>query len=317
MINELVNRVVNNVKDLNFICGLLDEAIEILNYEYEKYKGLIEVPTKGNYLVVGDLHGDLTSLKYILGNVGVLDDFNLIFLGDYVDRGRYQLETISSILYIKLRHPDKVFILRGNHEPPDYLPVYPHDFPKELMRAYGILDGRKIYSKFTQLFQLLPHALIIEHVALMLHGGPPVHNISTASSRYEYLLGVNDEDKARILENVLWNDPIEEEPYFLPSYRGAGYMFGYKITEAALQKTNTVVIVRGHEPCINGFKFNHNMRVITIFSRLGAPYDNDAASFMKLKITDHDVVASDFNKVITKVANSIITFTYSDLKSYL
>ncbi len=317
MIDELINRVVNNVKDLNFMRSLLDEAADILSYEYERNKGLVEVPANGNYLIIGDLHGDLISLKYILSNVRGLDDSSLIFLGDYVDRGRYQLETLSSILYIKLKHPDKVFVLRGNHEPPDFLPVYPHDFPKELVRTYGFLEGRSIYSRFTQLFQLLPHALIVERVALVLHGGPPVHNIGTASNRYEYLLGVDDEDRIKILESVLWNDPIEGEPYFLPSYRGAGYMFGYKITEAALQKTGAVVIVRGHEPCVNGFKFNHNMKVVTIFSRLGAPYNNNAASFMKLNITDGDITTSDFNKVITKIAGSIITFTYNDLKSVL
>lgn len=47
---------------------------------------------------------------------GPAPDTNYLFLGDYVDRGYYSVETVCMVIALKVRYPSRVVIIRGNHE---------------------------------------------------------------------------------------------------------------------------------------------------------------------------------------------------------
>ncbi|OYT60534.1 MAG: serine/threonine protein phosphatase [Desulfurococcales archaeon ex4484_217_1] len=250
------------------------------NFEYfDRIEGLIKV--KSTHLaVIGDIHGDLASLRAIMGNINKHlpdEDSVLVFLGDYVDRGVESFETIMSIIMLKLENPEKIIMLRGNHEPPPNLIPYPHDFPLFLKMKFK-KSWKEVYDVFFDIFQLLPHAAYVESKIFLVHGGVPVKTSSLEKIAFAH-------EEKEILEELLWNDPsdfIEEWTY---SPRGAGKLFGIKITREFLRQNNFIGIIRSHEPC-NGFKINHNGLVLTIFSRKGYPYFNKYASIIILNVKE-------------------------------
>lgn len=280
---------------------LINNVVEILLKEREtklfKYGevngGLIKINFKGKLIVIGDIHGDLQSLNYILEESNFLKfkDSMLIFLGDYIDRGEYSPQVLFKVLSLKFNFPNRVVVLRGNHEGPEGLQAFPHDFPYQLIRSYGE-NGRKIYIKTRELFNALHHAALVEGRFLFLHGGPP-HN---AFSIEDYAKAHETYPEKSFLEEILWNDPIENIEGVIPSPRGAGKLFGENITNNALKIFNVKIIIRGHEPKNEGFGFNHKGKVLTLFSRLGAPYFNSSASYLEINQYSEELQIKKFSK---------------------
>jgi protein phosphatase len=243
---------------------------------------LVKLEPKGDALIVGDLHGNLESLKTVLEKSGFLKkivnhkDAYLIFLGDYGDRGAYSVEVYSVILSLKLAYPKQVILLRGNHEAPKSLMAYPHDLPLQL-RQHFPNDWKVIYEKMFRLFNLLYNAVYVEGRYLMVHGGvsPQIHSLEDIAKAKE---------TSGLLEILLWSDPEEVIQEVAASARGAGILFGKKVTLQVLEALNLKVLIRGHEACEQGFKINHDGKVLTVFSTKGEPYFNSYAAYLTLPL---------------------------------
>lgn len=246
---------------------------------------LVEIEPAGEALVVGDLHGDLESLIEILQQSNILDrmekssDSILIFLGDYGDRGAYPAETYYTVLQLKLLHPEQVVLMRGNHEGPEDLMPSPHDLPSQFQARFGE-KWTEAYVETRGLFEHLYTALLVHRRYLMVHGGLPKELNTVEDLAYAHTL----HPKRPLLEEILWSDPDEAVEEASASPRGAGNLFGKNVTKRTLAKLNVKILIRGHEPCEDGFKISHNGRVLTLFSRKGPPYFNAYGAYLDVKL---------------------------------
>ncbi len=268
----------------------------------KKDKWLIEWEFKGRLLVIGDIHGDMDSLNKALSYASLenieKDKTRIVFLGDYVDRGPAQLEVLLSVLELWSMYNDNISVLRGNHEPPRHLIPYPHDFPQELILRYGYNDGIRIYEEASRLFEELSLSLVVNNELLCLHGGLPTLNYKRATSLEEYLTGKSGKEKIDIITEILWNDPIDETIVRAPSPRGAGFLWGLPVSNWVRNELGIKMVVRGHEPASNGYKMNHNGFVLTLFSRKGAPYNNDVAAILSIDLSSNEWLRSPLESLI-------------------
>lgn len=108
--------------------------------------------------VVGDIHGQYHDLLEIFRVLGLPPNTNYLFLGDYVDRGYYSVETILLLIALKLRYPDRVFLIRGNHELRTITTNY--GFYTEVLNKYG--GCADVWAYITDLFDYLPLAATID-----------------------------------------------------------------------------------------------------------------------------------------------------------
>jgi len=248
---------------------------------------LAHVPPKGELTVVGDLHGDLESLVHVLGDSGFVEetheneDSYLVFLGDYGDRGFSSPEVYYIILKLKELFPENVVLMRGNHEGPEDLLAYPHDLPINLQRKFGE-SGLSIYRNLRQIFDYLYNAVLVDERYILIHGGVP----SRASTIEDIAYAHEKHPRESHLEEILWSDPEEGITGTYPSPRGAGSFFGEDVTYRFLKMLGVNVLIRGHEPCREGFKVNHGGRILTLFSRRGPPYYNDHGAYLRLDLSE-------------------------------
>ncbi|TYI35240.1 hypothetical protein ES332_A03G062600v1 [Gossypium tomentosum] len=174
----------------------------------------LEAPIK----ICGDIHGQYVDLLRIFEYGGFPPSVNYLFLGDYVDRGKQSLETICLLLAYKIKYPDNLFLLRGNHECASINRIY--GFYDECKRRFNV----KVWRIFTECFNCLPVAALIDDKILCMHGGlsPDLTNLDQIRA----LTRPTDVPDTGLLCDLLWSDPGRDIKGWGMSDRGVSFTFG-------------------------------------------------------------------------------------------
>lgn len=210
--------------------------------------------------ICGDIHGQLHDLLTLFNTGGECPSTQYLFLGDFVDRGFYSLESLLLLLALKVRYPDRITLIRGNHESRQITTVY--GFYDECVRKYGLVN---VWRYCCEVFDYLSLGAIVGGPGgvFCIHGGlsPEIDTI----------------DQIRVLDrkqevpheggmcDLLWSDP-EDVPGWAISPRGAGFLFGENEVNNFLHLNNISLIARAHQLVMEGYKEMFDQKLVTVWS---------------------------------------------------
>jgi serine/threonine-protein phosphatase 2A catalytic subunit len=215
-------------------------------------------PVKCPVTVCGDIHGQFHDLMELFKIGGPNPDTNYLFMGDYVDRGYFSVETVTLLVALKIRYPSRITILRGNHESRQITQVY--GFYDECLRKYG---NANVWKYFTDLFDFLPLTALIDNQIFCLHGGlsPSIDTLDNIRA----LDRIQEVPHEGPMCDLLWSDPDDRCGWGI-SPRGAGYTFGQDISEAFNHNNGLTLVARAHQLVMEGYNWSQDRNVVTIFS---------------------------------------------------
>lgn len=270
---------------------LIQKATEVLRKE----ANCVDIQTP--VIVCGDIHGQLFDMISMFELTSKADKY--LFLGDYVDRGDFSTEVFFYLCALKIVLPERMFLLRGNHE--TRMMAEFMTFADECEYKYG---SEELYIALMAAFDSLPLCAVVRGCAVgsffCVHGG-----ISPSLSTIEEINQINrfvEPPTSGPLCDLLWADPVDDIPKYrnfalkeLQDWQGIEFTenkkrqtsvaFGCLALQKFLEKNNFICVVRAHEVTDEGFKEHHFLLrsptplCVTIFS---APnycdmYNNRAA----------------------------------------
>ncbi|KAG4092335.1 Metallo-dependent phosphatase-like protein [Neocallimastix lanati (nom. inval.)] len=225
--------------------------------------------------ICGDIHGQFYDLKELFKVGGECPETNYLFMGDFVDRGFYSVETFLLLLALKVRYPDRITLIRGNHESRQITQVY--GFYDECLRKYASVN---VWRYCCEIFDYLSLSAIIDDRILCVHGG-----LSPSINTLDQIRTIDRKQEVPhdgAMCDLLWSDPDEIEGWGL-SPRGAGYLFGGDVVESFIHANNLELIARAHQLVMEGYKSMFKDTIVTVWSAPNYCYRcNNVAAILEL-----------------------------------
>jgi len=261
---------------------------EIVLHAYDilvKEESLTDVPLEAEVTcdVIGDTHGQFYDLLHLLELTGPPSETHcMLFNGDFVDRGSWSVEVVTTLFAYKWLYPNRVGLNRGNHETKDMNKVY--GFEGEVRHKHG----EQTYKLWAETFTALPLATMVSPTLPPKPGVDPIHGLPILSpeGRKRFFVvhgglfskdGITLDDIRKISRlgkqpgneglmcELLWTDPQETDGRG-PSKRGVGLGFGPDVTKTWCQMNGVTGVIRSHEVRQGGYAIEHGGLCITVFS---------------------------------------------------
>lgn len=239
------------VTTLKWLCS---ESIKVLSQDP------ILLHLEAPVTIIGDIHGQFYDLLSHFKACGSPGQTQYLCLGDYVDRGRNSVETITLLLAMKVKYPTSFFLLRGNHETSD------------ISRLYGFYDEcaslytSDVWMRFCEVFDYLPVAAIVSNRIFCVHGGlsPNLRSLEQIEN-LRRPLRIPD---SGFLTDLLWSDPSNEHSGYKDNERGISYSFGADVVQKFIDANDFDLVCRAHQVVNQGFDFPFSpaKTLLTIFS---------------------------------------------------
>ncbi|MFX1255134.1 MAG: metallophosphoesterase [Promethearchaeota archaeon] len=255
-VNSFHKDLKENLKtqNIDFFRQLLEEPLDIL----KKEPVLLSLESHQSF-IIGDTHGDIKStLKVIELTLDREKNQQVVFLGDYIDRSEEDIENLHLVLEFKRQFPNRVFLLRGNHEAP------------EINKRYGFQNNlasnglKPLTQQYIEIMGELPLAAQIGRTFLV-HGGI-AENLASLDNIRMLKKSISPEDDLTI--QLLWNDPDESIEGFEENiFRGSEIrLFGSKAFESFMTTNNLEYMIRAHVPYPKGYAWFFNEKLLSIFT---------------------------------------------------
>ncbi|KAK3343863.1 Metallo-dependent phosphatase-like protein [Lasiosphaeria hispida] len=204
--------------------------------------------------------GEPSSDSTISANTSSLSaDTRFVFLGDFVDRGYFSLETFTLLMCLKAKYPDRIVLVRGNHESRQITQVY--GFYEECQTKYG---NASVWKACCQVFDFLVLAAIVDGTVLCVHGGlsPEIRTID----QIRVVARAQEIPHEGAFCDLVWSDPEDIDTWAV-SPRGAGWLFGDKVATEFNHVNGLKTIARAHQLVNEGYKFHFPEKsVVTVWS---------------------------------------------------
>ena len=238
--------------------------------------------------VYGDLHGQYPDLMRMFAKYGSpsetdpggdIDAIDYLFLGDFVDRGSFSLETVVLLLALKCKYPTQIHLIRGNHEDATINALY--GFKDECRRRLreDTDAPASVYALINTVFEYLPCGAVIDQKVLCIHGGiggsvETVADIAALPRPLKVSQTPNNPQEQHVTD-LLWSDPTDSDtvPGVTmnetrdPDGSGRIVKFGPDRVDQFLKRNEPLqLIVRAHECVMDGFERFAGGRLITLFS---------------------------------------------------
>ncbi|CAH8615014.1 unnamed protein product, partial [Dicrocoelium dendriticum] len=218
--------------------------------------------------IVGDLFGQHSNLVQIFAKLGPPPQKRYLFLGNYVDRGDRAIELVSLLFAYKVLYPDRIFMLRGNHECM-YVSLH-YGFSFECRQRQFL----KTWIAFMNTFDCLPAVAIVENSVFCTHSGIihdiPYSFVSSVSHLKEFfkvwIPRPTQLTNNKIWTELTWSEPQIDSRFWQLNPAGQGYLFPEEAVVKFCERFGLQQVIRSHDLIKRGYEFAASSKLLTLFS---------------------------------------------------